>query len=123
MVRSGSTSAWKQTSRPPARAISDRIRSAACPGIRRGRDGSAGGGASASTSSPSTPTRVDERSGEEVSEGSGPGGVNAASEASGLELLLLRSRKQNVVEDQTVPRRVRVQVEIGGRIADLVLLI
>src|SRR5437899_3080568 len=40
-----------------------------------------------------------------------------------LELALLRGRKQHVVEDQAVARRMRVERQVGRRVPDLVLLI
>src|SRR5579859_6740675 len=42
-------------------------------------------------------------------------------QTSGLELFLLRRREQHVVQDQPVARRVRVERQVGRRVADLVL--
>src|SRR5437867_10634482 len=40
-----------------------------------------------------------------------------------LELALLGGGEQHVIEDEPVARRVRMQRQVGGRIADLMLLV
>ena len=48
---------------------------------------------------------------------------NEQKQKSGLLLLLFGGRKQYVIENQPITRRIRVHVKFGGRVADDVLVI
>src|SRR5918998_4784323 len=97
---SSSTLPTKQTSRPPARRIAPRMARAAAGASRvtvcLGRAGEAAGMAEYTEDDPNPPRLR-------------------------LEWFLLRGRKEDVVQDQSVPGRIRVQRQIRRRAPDGVL--